>query len=83
MPDATYFAWLDFRSLGLGDDPSTTLRERGVELTAGPRFGPQGAGFARLNFATSAGVLDEIVRTMVGSAGDGDLGAEAGATGER
>ncbi len=83
VPDATYFAWLDFRSLGLGDDPSTTLRERGVELTAGPRFGPQGAGFARLNFATSAGVLDEIVRTMAGSAGDGDLGAEAGATGER
>ena len=83
VPDATYFAWLDFRALALGDDPAPTLRERGVELTPGPRFGPQGLGFARLNFATSAGVLDRLVRTMAGSPGDGDLGPEAGTTGER
>jgi cysteine-S-conjugate beta-lyase len=83
MPEATYFAWLDFRALGHGDDPAATLRERGVELSSGPRFGPQGIGFARLNFATSAGVLDRIVRAMAGLPGDGDLGAEAGASGER
>jgi cysteine-S-conjugate beta-lyase len=83
VPDATYFAWLDFCPLSLGDDPAATLRERGVELSPGPRFGPQGIGFARLNFATSARVLDDIVRAMAGSAGDGDLDAEAGATGER
>ena len=59
------------------------LRERGVELTSGPRFGPQGTGFARLNFATSAGVLEQIVRAMAASPADGDLDAEAGATRER
>jgi cystathionine beta-lyase len=83
LPGATYFAWLDFRALDVGDDPAATLRERGVELSSGPRFGPQGIGFARLNFATSANVLDRIVRAMAGLPGDGDLGAEAGASGER
>jgi cystathionine beta-lyase len=83
VPDATYFAWLDFRALALGDDPAATLRERGVELTSGPRFGPTGIGFARLNFATSEGVLEQLVRAMPGLPGHGDLGAEAGAAGER
>jgi cysteine-S-conjugate beta-lyase len=83
VPDATYLAWLDFRALDLGDDPSVTMRERGVELSAGPRFGPQGVGFARLNFATSARVLERIVAAMAGSPPDGDLQPEAGAVGER
>ena len=83
VPDATYLAWLDFRALGLGDDPAVVMRERGVELSAGPRFGPQGRGFARLNFATSARVLERIVMAMAGSPADGDLEPEAGATRER
>ncbi|CAN5840934.1 MAG: MalY/PatB family protein [Ilumatobacteraceae bacterium] len=66
VPDATYLAWLDCRALGLGDDPATTFRERGVELSPGPRFGPQGAGFARLNFATAPSVLEQVVRAMAG-----------------
>ncbi len=83
VPDATYLAWLDFRALGLGDDPAVVMRERGVELSAGWRFGPQGRGFARLNFATSARVLERIVTAMAGSPADGDLEPEAGATRER
>ena len=63
-PEATYLAWLDCRALGFGDDPAATFRERGVELAAGPRFGAVGAGFARLNFATSPAVLEAIVTTM-------------------
>ena len=61
QPEATYLAWLDCRALGLGDDPAATFRERGVELASGPRFGAIGAGFARLNFATSPTVLEAIV----------------------
>jgi cystathionine beta-lyase len=64
IPEATYLAWVDCRRLGLGDDPSATFRERGVELSAGPNFGPLGAGYARLNFATSPRVLDTMVRRM-------------------
>jgi cysteine-S-conjugate beta-lyase len=83
VPDATYLAWLDFRALDVGDDPAVVMRERGVELSAGPRFGAQGRGFARFNFATSARVLERIVAAMAGSSPNGDLQPEAGAAGER
>ncbi len=66
-PEATYLAWLDCRALGLGDDPAATFRQRGVELASGPRFGAIGAGFARLNFATSPTVLEAIVTAMAGA----------------
>jgi cystathionine beta-lyase len=66
VPDATYLAWLDCRRSGLGDDPAEVFRRRGVELSPGPRFGPHGAGFARLNFATSPVVLERIVTAMAG-----------------
>lgn len=58
-PQASYLAWLDLRALGWGDDPSVEALARGVALNAGPTFGPQGRGFARLNFACGAEVLDE------------------------
>ena len=68
-PSATYMAWLDCRALsfdgkGLGDDPSVKFLERGVRLSEGPNFGSEGLGFARLNFATSANMLREIVVRM-------------------
>lgn len=67
-PEATYLAWLDCRRLGLGDDPAESFRERGVELSPGPRFGLGGRGFARLNFATSPTVLEAIISSL-GSGG--------------
>ncbi|TQS39762.1 aminotransferase class I/II-fold pyridoxal phosphate-dependent enzyme [Cryptosporangium phraense] len=61
-PDATYLAWLDFRPLGLGDEPASVLLERGkIALMRGLDFGPEGAGFARFNFATSPDVMAEAV----------------------
>ena len=65
-PAATYLAWLDCRALDLGDDPSIKFLERGVRLSEGPNFGPEGIGHARLNFATSSKVLRDIVTRMVG-----------------
>jgi cystathionine beta-lyase len=64
-PQASYLAWLDCRLLGLGDDPAATFLERGrVALSPGPDFGAPGAGFARLNFATTSANLREIVARM-------------------
>jgi cystathionine beta-lyase len=61
-PAATYLAWLDCRSLGLGDDPAAVLLERGrVAFSSGPAFGSPGKGFVRLNFATSPAILSEAV----------------------
>jgi cystathionine beta-lyase len=63
-PDATYLAWLDFRALGWGDDPSIRALDARVALNPGPDFGAQGRGFARLNFACSPEVLTEAIRRL-------------------
>lgn len=65
-PAATYLAWVDCRALGLGDDPAATFRERGVELSPGPQFGPPGLGHVRINLATSPTILRDMVRAMGG-----------------
>jgi len=63
---ATYLAWLDFSALDLGEDPAAVLLEKArVALSRGLDFGSAGAGFARLNFATSRALLDEIVDRIV------------------
>jgi cystathionine beta-lyase len=64
-PQAGYLAWLDFRELGLGDDPSALFLDRGrVALSPGPTFGSPGNGFARLNIGTSGALLEEAVRRI-------------------
>lgn len=66
VPEATYLAWLDFRNTTVADDPAAELLSRArVALSAGPDFGERGRGFARLNFATSRELLDEIVDRIV------------------
>lgn len=68
LPEATYLSWLDFRAAGLGDDPAEwLLSEARVMLSAGPGFGPGGAGFARLNFATTPQILSEILGRTAGA----------------
>lgn len=60
----TFLAWLDFRDVGLGDDPAAVILERGrVALQRGMDFG-HGAGFARLNYGTTPEVLEEAVYRM-------------------
>jgi cystathionine beta-lyase len=64
-PRAGYLAWIDLRAYDLGDDPSQPILERGrVALSPGPQFGPQGAGFARLNYGTSPALLEQIVERI-------------------
>lgn len=66
QPRAGYLAWLDFRGLGLGPDPAQPILERGrLALSPGPQFGPQGAGFARLNIGTSPALVEAAVGRIV------------------
>jgi cystathionine beta-lyase len=65
-PEATSLAWLDCSELGLPSDPGEFFLDRAlVALSAGPAFGPGGAGHVRLNFATGPAVLSEVVERMV------------------
>ncbi len=67
-PEATYLAWLDCRGLQLEQSPGSFFRHHArVALNDGAAFGPGFEGFVRLNFATSAGILDEIVERMAGA----------------
>jgi cysteine-S-conjugate beta-lyase len=65
----TYLVWLDCRELGLGEDPAAVFLERGrVALLSGLPFGSGGAGFARLNLATTPQLLAEAVERMAEAA---------------
>jgi cystathionine beta-lyase len=65
MPEATFLAWLDWRRLGLGDDPTEFFRDRAkVLFFSGSAFGPEGDGFVRLNFATSPDILEQMLDRM-------------------
>ncbi|MFF7133582.1 MULTISPECIES: MalY/PatB family protein [unclassified Streptomyces] len=67
---ATFLAWLDCRALDLGDDPAAVFLERGrVALNSGIPFGTGGAGFVRLNLATSPELITEAVRRMAAALG--------------
>ncbi len=67
VPEATYLAWLDCRALQLPLCPAGQffLDHAKVGLNFGETFGAEYAGFARLNFASPAPVLHEIVGRMV------------------
>jgi cystathionine beta-lyase len=66
MPEATYLAWLDCRALELPCSAGQFFLDHAkVGLNFGETFGADYAGFARLNFATPAPVLEQIVTRMV------------------
>jgi cysteine-S-conjugate beta-lyase len=65
LPEATYLAWLDCRALELPCSAGQFFLDKArVGLNFGETFGPQYAGFARLNFATPAPILRQIVDRM-------------------
>ena len=69
-PEATYLAWLDCRAIGPDDSARDAFLERGrVALEPGLKFGAAGAGFARLNYATSPEIIESAVAAMAGSLG--------------
>ncbi len=67
-PEATFLAWLDCSALGPDDQARERFLARGrVALEPGLRFGAVGSGYARLNFATSASILDQATARMAAS----------------
>jgi cysteine-S-conjugate beta-lyase len=63
VPEATYLAWLDF---GIADAAAHIEREARVRLSPGPLYGG-GDSWARLNFATSAPILEEMLARIARS----------------
>jgi len=66
-PEATYLAWLDCRRMDLPEGITAQqhfLERAKVALTEGADFGAPGGGHVRLNFATSAEILDEMLRRL-------------------
>jgi cystathionine beta-lyase len=68
LPEATYLAWLDCSALQLPASAGQIFLDRArVGLNFGETFGAQYSSFARLNFATPAPILREIVSRMADS----------------
>ncbi len=65
-PEATYLGWLDLNDTALGSQPAALLHESArVYLSEGAPFGGNSAGFARLNFATTERILDQILDRVI------------------
>ena len=65
MPEATYLYWFEADVLGVGDEPVDEVLARArVLLDGGAHFGPGGQHYLRLNFATSAPLLEEILTRL-------------------
>lgn len=65
-PQASFLVWLDCRALGLGHDALVSLftdRAR-LALNDGEIFGPEGAGFMRLNVGCPRKVLEEAMERL-------------------
>jgi cystathionine beta-lyase len=65
--EGTYLAWFDITGLKLSDDriKEILLNEAKVWLDDGPMFGPGGAGYQRINLATSRSVLALGLEQMI------------------
>jgi cystathionine beta-lyase len=69
-PEATFLAWLNCAALGPDDEPQRRfLAEGRVAVEPGTRFGPAAGGYVRLNFGTSAEILDEATARMASITG--------------
>lgn len=67
-PEATYLAWLNCAALGPDDRARERFLDLGrVALEPGLRFGAIGSGYTRLNFATSAAILNQATARMAAS----------------
>ncbi len=65
IAEAGYLLWLDCRALGLrAENPPPSFWRGRVALSPGLEFGRKGAGYARLNLATSGPLLLEAVSRM-------------------
>lgn len=66
QPEGTYLAWFDCSGIELGGSTPHEffLEAARVGLSAGADFGTPGVGCIRVNFATSAEILDQVLDRM-------------------
>ncbi len=66
MPKGAFYAFADIRSTGLSDEDFALrlLEEHAVAVVPGSAFGPSGAGYVRLSYATSMEKLRIAVERM-------------------
>lgn len=65
-PEGTYLAWINLQAV-VGEHPQKIILERAkVGLNEGTTFGSVGAGYVRLNFATSQALLTEALDRIQG-----------------
>lgn len=62
--EATYLAWLDASAYGHDDAAAVALARGRVQVSSGTSFAPGSTGHVRLNIATSAARLTEIVERL-------------------
>ncbi|MCX4162738.1 MULTISPECIES: MalY/PatB family protein [Paraburkholderia] len=66
VPEATYLLWMDCSDLNLdGSASSFFLKQARIGFSAGETFHPDAMNFARMNFATSRPILNEILERMI------------------
>ncbi len=69
--EGTYLLWLDYRAYAVKHAITKTALERwlldeaGVEVYLGESFGPSGAGFIRVNLATSRKLLQKALEAVI------------------
>ena len=64
--EGTYLSWLDFSPLGLSHKELDDLiaNKAGLWLSSGTTFGPEGAGFQRVNIACPKSVLERALSQL-------------------
>jgi bifunctional pyridoxal-dependent enzyme with beta-cystathionase and maltose regulon repressor activities len=68
-PSASYQLWLDFRKSGMeASEVHTFLSQKAkLGMNAGYWFGREGAGFTRMNIASSRSVIKEGMERLINS----------------
>ena len=64
-PEGTYLLWLDMRDLGMNEEElEKFITDAGLWFDGGGMFGPEGAGFQRLNAACPRSVIKEALEKI-------------------
>jgi cystathionine beta-lyase len=62
VPDCSYFGWLDLRRANLSGDFAQHFLDKGkIAIAPGNFYGPTGAQFIRINFATSRELIHDAM----------------------
>ena len=65
-PEGTYLLWMDFREYGLSPEAlnAKILKDAKIWFNEGSMFGPEGAGFMRINIASPRGMIIEAMERL-------------------